>query len=177
LAVPAALSQAGHKFLRDFHGPGGGLFRLIVDMRLINETPACGVWPAGLLSSLSQKEPKLKLTMQIRANENEDVTVVYCQGRLVYRDEAAAATARISELIAHHRLIVLDLSEVQAIDGAGLGQLVILHMRAQQSDCMIKLAAPSARVRELLELTNLDSVLETHPTVEEAILSSRAQMV
>jgi anti-sigma B factor antagonist len=118
----------------------------------------------------------LKLTIKISANENDDVVVVRCQGRLVYRDEAAAVCAKVTGLLAPNRLLLLDLSQVEMIDGAGLGQLVRLWSRAQASDCPMKLVAPSKAVCDLLELTNLASVFEIHPTLEEATLSFRGQL-
>jgi anti-sigma B factor antagonist len=144
-------------------------------MNLITETSGCGNWPSALLSCVTKKESKLKLTIQISANENDDVIVVHCQGRFVYRDEAAAVCARVTELLAPGRLLVLDLSQVEAMDGSGLGQLVNLWMRAQARGCPIKLVAPSEPVRKLLEITNLVSVFEIHSNLEEAALAFRGQ--
>ncbi|HUK25800.1 MAG TPA: STAS domain-containing protein [Terriglobales bacterium] len=117
----------------------------------------------------------MKLTIKIAANENDDVIVVHCQGRLVYRDEAAAVCAKVTGLMASNRLLVLDLSEVEAIDGSGVGQLVRLWGRAQSKGGMLKLVAPSAPVRKLLKLTRLDSIFETYPNLEEATLAFRGQ--
>jgi len=128
-----------------------------------------------MLSSVPKKESKLKLTIKIAANENDDVIVVHCQGRLVYRDEAAAVCAKVTGLMASNRLLVLDLSEVEAIDGSGVGQLVRLWGRAQSKGGMLKLVAPSAPVRKLLKLTRLDSIFETYPNLEEATLAFRGQ--
>jgi anti-sigma B factor antagonist len=145
-------------------------------MNLITETPACGDWSSSLLSSVPQKESKLKLTIQISANENDDVIVVHCRGRLVYRDEAAAVCAKVTGLLAPNRLLVMDLSEVEAIDGSGLGQLVRLWSRAQGGRGVMKLVAPSEPVRKLLKVTKLDSIFEVHPNLEEATLAFRGQL-
>jgi anti-anti-sigma factor len=58
------------------------------------------------------------------------------------------------------RLVVLDLAEADAIDAAGLGLLVFLHMSAAIGGMELKLINPTQRTRKLLALTNLDSVLE-----------------
>ena len=39
----------------------------------------------------------------------------------------------------------------------------------------IKLAAPSRHIRNVLELTNLDSVFEIYPTLPDAALACREQ--
>ena len=56
------------------------------------------------------------------------------------------------------RTVVLDLTRVDAIDGGGMGVLVFLQGRARATEVDLKLMNPTSRVRELFELTNLDSV-------------------
>ncbi len=63
----------------------------------------------------------------------------------------------------------------EMIDGAGLGELVSVAVTAQASQCSVKLAAPSDLIRQLLELTNLTSVFEVHPTLDAATLAFRGQ--
>jgi len=43
----------------------------------------------------AEKEPKLKLSLETR--NRGDVIVVHCQGRIVYRDEAAALSRLVGE--------------------------------------------------------------------------------
>jgi anti-anti-sigma factor len=56
--------------------------------------------------------------------------------------------------------LVLNLSEVDAIDATGLGLLVELHCRAQSRHQRLRIMEPSACVRRLIELVNLESVLD-----------------
>jgi anti-sigma B factor antagonist len=113
----------------------------------------------------------LKLDLETRAIE--DVTVLYCRGRFTYRDEAAAFSQKIAELLPHARRVVVELSELEVIDSAGLGELVVVHMWIRASGCALKLAGANPRIRQLLELTNLLSVFDVHPTLEDALLSFR----
>jgi anti-anti-sigma factor len=55
---------------------------------------------------------------------------------------------------------VLDLAHVQMLDGAGMGLLAFLAGWTRVMGTRLKIQNPSRRVQELLELTNLDSVLE-----------------
>jgi anti-anti-sigma factor len=66
---------------------------------------------------------------------------------------------------------VIDLSGVEMIDAAGLGALMSVALRAQASQCSVKLAAPCNLIRQLLELTKLTSVFELYLTLEAAILA------
>ena len=109
----------------------------------------------------------MKLTLEAR--NCGDVMIVHCQGRIVYRDEAAALSHLVGEVLDNGGKVVLDLSGVSSIDSAGIGELVFLHTSAQSQNADLKYASPSLLVRELLDLTNLDSILEIHPSVCEAL--------
>jgi anti-anti-sigma factor len=113
------------------------------------------------------KESKLKLSLETR-NRGE-VIIVHCQGRVVYRDEAAALSQMVGEILHSGSKVVLDLSGVISIDSAGIGELVSLYSRAQSQNADFKVAGPSPFVRSLLDLTNVGSILEIHPSLGEAL--------
>jgi len=117
----------------------------------------------------SAKEYKLKLEMETRATG--EATILYCRGRFTYREEATAFSEKIAELLPSVRRIVVDLSGLEAIDSAGLGELVVVHMWIKASGCALKLAGANARVRQLFELTNLLSVFDIYPTLDDALIS------
>jgi len=114
-----------------------------------------------------RKESTLKLSLETRFRG--DVMVVHCQGRIVYRDEAAALSRLVGDVMSQARKIVLDLSGVSSLDSAGIGELVLLHTWARRANVDFKVAGPNHLVRTLLELTNLDSVLEIHASVDDAL--------
>ena len=111
----------------------------------------------------------MKLDLEARAID--DVTVLYCRGRFTYRDEATAFSQKIAELLPDTRWLVVELSGLETIDSAGLGELVVVHMWIRASGCSLKLAGANPRVRQVLELTNLLSVFDVHPTLGDALLS------
>lgn len=121
------------------------------------------------------KEPKLKLSLEIR--NRGDVIVVYCEGRIVYRDEAAALSNLVGEILEQTSKLVLDLSGVSSIDSAGIGELVLLKTWAQEKNVSFKCAGANSLVRSLLELTNLDAVLGVHPSIDAAIEAVREEQV
>jgi anti-sigma B factor antagonist len=123
-----------------------------------NYQAACAVQP---------KELTLKLSLETR--NRGDVMIVYCQGRIVYREEALALSQVVHNVLGNGGKVVLDLSGVTSIDSAGIGELVSLHTRARSQRADLKCASPSRLVRELLDLTNLDSVLEIHASISEAL--------
>ena len=129
--------------------------------------------PAGL--GIQPKESKLKLSLETR--HHGDVVIIYCQGRIVYRNEAAALSSLVGEVLRESGKVVLDLSGVSSIDSAGIGELVLLHSWAQAKNADLKCASPSPFVRDLLDLTRLDSFFEIHPSLDEALAAFQPREV
>jgi len=130
-----------------------------------------GVQPQIPAVLAGNKESTLKLSLETR--NLGDTIIVHGQGRIVYRDEAAALSCLVSELMSQTQKLVLDLSGVSSIDSAGLGEIALLYTGARRENVDLKVAGPNALVRNLLELTNLDSVLEIHSSVDNALAAFR----
>jgi anti-anti-sigma regulatory factor len=82
-----------------------------------------------------------------------DLAVVECEGRIV-RSEAAFQVREAVTALRNARIIVLDLSEVRAIEGGGLGMLLFLQRWAYDRDIQFKLFNPTRSVRDTLALVN-----------------------
>ena len=98
--------------------------------------------------------------MNLLINTRDDCTLVVCAGRLT-ADVAASFKAEIKELISKAKRLVLDLSAVSYLDSSGLGAVVGLYVSARAAGCPLELINLSPRVRELLGITKLLSVLES----------------
>ena len=87
-----------------------------------------------------------------------EATIFRCEGRMVFPD---AGTLRVA-VMTHPptRLAVLDLAEVDAIDGAGLGILVSLRAWSRATGTRLKLMNLRPKVEYLLELTHLMPLFE-----------------
>jgi anti-sigma B factor antagonist len=122
-----------------------------------------------------QKESQLKLSLETR--NCGDVIIVHCQGRIVYRDEAAALSRVVGEVLQQTSHVVLDLSGVSSMDSAGIGELALLQTWSQERNASLKCAGANWLVRTLLDLTNLDSVIEVHDSLDEALESFREERI
>jgi anti-anti-sigma regulatory factor len=79
-----------------------------------------------------------------------DVAVVQCEGRMVHSEAAfGLRDAILSQR--NSRVVVVDLSEVDEIEGGGLGMLAYLQRWAHDHDIKLKLFNPSSMVHERLE--------------------------
>jgi len=83
---------------------------------------------------------------------------LHCSGRIVLGMEAEML--RCMAEARNEAYLMLDLSEIRAMDAAGLGLLVELHCRALCRDQVLTIVKASRRVRRLIALANLHSVLD-----------------
>ncbi len=88
------------------------------------------------------------LTVQIETLG--DLTVVECVGRIVHSKAVFELRDAVMSQAAA-RIIVLDLSEVDAIGGGGVGMLVLLQRWACDHDIRFKLYGPSRSVMDGLQ--------------------------
>ena len=117
-----------------------------------------------------------ELSLHMETQHRGDAIVLHCKGRIVFRDEAAALSRTVGELLQRTQHLVVELSGVEAIDSAGLGELVLLHMWAEGNRYSVKLASPSKRVRHLLQITNLALVFEIYDTVDDELAALQEKM-
>ncbi len=122
--------------------------------------PGC---PGSLVETKEQE-----LSLRLETTRLGSAVVVHCRGRIVYRYEAAALSNKVAGLLEKSKLVIIDLQHVTAIDSAGLGELVALHMWARGHGAVLRVAGVSSRIHQLLQLTNLTSLLEIFATEEQA---------
>jgi anti-anti-sigma factor len=96
-----------------------------------------------------------------------EVTILHCVGRIVRGYETALLCAALRQ---EARKMVLDLTQVEAIDAAGIGALVSL----QAAGIYLKLLNPAEQVGELLRITRLDSLFEIRESRSGAAITESA---
>jgi len=107
--------------------------------------------------------------LSLQSRQVGGITVVTCSGRIVDGPEAAALQQELSDLLPDRRYIVLDLADVNYIDSSGLGLLVRLLMRIQGVHGHLKLSGVRANIGEVLRVTRLGTIFESHKTNAEAV--------
>jgi len=88
-----------------------------------------------------------------------DVAIVRCIGRLI-RGEAVSTLRNTVVSGTNAQTILLDLSEVEALDAGGVNALVSLLQWAVNRGIKVRLVDPSTFVREMLTRFRLDRVFE-----------------
>ena len=96
------------------------------------------------------------LTLDVE--RNGDVITVKCHGKLVL-GVCDILSSKVRELIPGSKRIVLDLTDLTQMDSLGLGTIVRLYVSAKSGGSCLVLINIGPRIRQLLGLTNLLSVL------------------
>lgn len=87
--------------------------------------------------------------LAISVENFRDLAVVECRGRIIHSDSVFKLRDAVQSQD-DARVIAVDLSEVEAIGGAGLGMLVFLEHWARGNGIQLKLFSPSEQVMEVL---------------------------
>jgi anti-anti-sigma regulatory factor len=103
--------------------------------------------------------------LNVNIDKIGDLSLVECEGRIV-QSEAAFKLRDAVVSQGDARVVVLDLSEVHAVEGGGLGMLIFLQRWAHDHNIRFKLFNPSTFVRERLK--RVSSMWEFDiPTLDE----------
>jgi anti-anti-sigma regulatory factor len=70
------------------------------------------------------------------------------------------ATEVIESLADGSGVLVVDLSETQSIDTAGLAMLATIHRKASENRCVVRLKSPNEEIRFSLVLARLEQLFE-----------------
>jgi len=99
--------------------------------------------------------------LQFRTEKKGEETIVHGTGRIT-SGTSDLLQSTIRELIPGTKRIVLDLTDVNYIDSAGLGALVGVYMAASRAQCELEIANPKPRISDLFKRSKLASVFEGH---------------
>jgi anti-sigma B factor antagonist len=102
-----------------------------------------------------------KLELKLETDKSPTQVTLRCSGRLV-SDTCEQFQGAVRELMPCTKLLVIDMSEVNYLDSSALGTVIGLYLSSKRSGCQIKLVNLTPRVKELLSMTRLMEVLDTH---------------
>lgn len=105
----------------------------------------------------------------------DDVCVLRLEGRFATGQDAEYLRTRTEELRKQGCLkIIADFSGVSYIDSTGIGFLIAIYTSIiRERGGKFVIAAPNHRVREVLQLTKLDTILTLYDNVDSAVKALR----
>jgi len=112
------------------------------------------------------------MPLAISSRESGGVTILDLEGKLILGDETHQLGDRIQQLLAQDKTkIVLHLGKVTFIDSAGVGTLVAAFTSARARGGAIKLANPTPKFQEALQVTRMMTIFEVFNSEADALAS------
>ena len=108
-------------------------------------------------------------TMKIETRELKSVSVVKVSGRVDSSTAPDLDTTLKDHINTDRYNLVVDLQETDYMSSAGLRALVAALKEAKKHGGNVRIAQPSARVQEVIDLAGLTPVFDIHPDVVEAV--------
>ena len=109
------------------------------------------------------------MVMEINSSELKRVQLFEIVVRVDSTNASELGTAMDRAADEGRNHIVLDLGGVEYMSSAGLREMVRVLKRVKRSGGDLRIANPSERVREVLELAGLDTIFEIYSTQVEAV--------
>ena len=111
--------------------------------------------------------------MKVEERAIGDVTILTVEGRMaVDASHGERLADRVRGLLKRGcKQIVLDLAGVSHIDSTGLCDIVTAYTTTIRRDGSLKLLNPTPRVRDLLRITKLRTVLDAYDSEADALAS------
>ncbi len=111
--------------------------------------------------------------MQIEERTAGDVVIVKVSGEITLKkNRNITLHEKVRGLVeqGHHKVLI-DLGNVSYVDSAGLGELVQASSTVKNHGGSLKLFSPTSRLRELLTITRLTTILGIYDDEAQALAS------
>ena len=115
------------------------------------------------------------MSVLITSRRLDDVVILDLSGRITIGEGTVVIRDTIQKLLhAGHRKFLMNLEDVDYIDSAGLGELVMVFTTVRGEGGQVKLLKLTHRLRDLLQITKLLTVFDAYENETEALKSLRA---
>jgi anti-sigma B factor antagonist len=112
------------------------------------------------------------MSFKATSREIAGVTVIDLDGRITLGEGAALLRDLIRETLSGgHNKILLNLAGINYIDSTGLGELVSAYRLMKSQGGELKLLKLNKKVTDLLQVTKLYVIFDTHNDEAQAIAS------
>ena len=102
-------------------------------------------------------------------NIEQDMLLVQLEGKIIDQTTSNALSSAVSEALSPERnLLILDLSKVDYINSSGLNSLIAILTKTRTQGGEMIVFGINEKVKKLLLITKLNSVITTTETLEEA---------
>lgn len=107
--------------------------------------------------------------MHVNVSEMRRVVLIEVSGRVDSTNANKLGDSLNEQIDAGRTMLVLDLSGVEYMSSAGLREMVAAVKKIRSNNGDIRIASPSARAKEVLELAGLNMIFQVFMTQVEAV--------
>lgn len=107
--------------------------------------------------------------LEFQVSEITQVTLIEVTGRVDGLSAEELRQRLAEEIQRGANRVVLDLSQVSYMSSAGLRELVAAYRRLHEHGGDLRLAQPSSRVQDVLEMSGLDTIFQIFSTQSDAL--------
>jgi anti-anti-sigma factor len=112
-------------------------------------------------------------SLSIEVRQLNDIVIMELAGRVSFFEQSLRQTA--AKLIERgEQYFIISLANVSYLDNSGLGQLCWIYTVLRSRGGDMALLKPTSRIKKLLCITKLDTVLHSFESEAEAIASMEA---
>ena len=110
--------------------------------------------------------------MEISERKVGDIIIVDIIGKMVASEDPGRLKDKVTSLVFQgNKKIILNLGNVSYVDSSGLGEMVACHGSAVRGGGEVKLANTGKKIKDLLIMTKLLTVFDSHDNEQDAIQS------
>lgn len=110
--------------------------------------------------------------MTVSERTSGGVTILDISGHVTLNDGADQIRDKVKAVLAEgKRQVLINLGQVSYMDSAGLGELVQAYSTVSKQGGALKLLSPTKRLKDLLVITKLATVFDSHDDEAAAIAS------
>ncbi|MBL0060985.1 MAG: STAS domain-containing protein [bacterium] len=110
--------------------------------------------------------------MKLKTTETNGIYLVEMSGKIMGGPESAQFHDAMKHAVANNlKKVVIDLGGVEWMNSSGIGLLVSAYTTLKNAGSEMKLARTTDKIQSLLVITKLNSVFDSHDSVENAAKS------
>ncbi|MFZ4813078.1 MAG: STAS domain-containing protein [Phototrophicaceae bacterium] len=107
--------------------------------------------------------------INVNVKKFDSVTLVEVNGRVDSMNADQFGEALLTEIDSGNTKVVLDLAGVDYMSSAGLREIVTALKKVKRNQGDLRIAQPSERVMEVLEIAGLNTIVQIFPSQSAAV--------
>ncbi|TNJ40233.1 STAS domain-containing protein [Chlorobaculum thiosulfatiphilum] len=109
--------------------------------------------------------------MKHSVSTRKELTILKLEEPVFDVRHANSFKATIDSMVSNEtsKNVIIDFSQVKAIDSSGIGSMLLAHQRANSSDGLAIFVSLCQQIKDLLKLTNLDKQLYIFSSINEVM--------